>query len=194
MNKRQTYNLVTIIAGLFTAVIVLAGAVLMTAHAPSVFAQDTTTTTNGDAGGFVQCGNTAGNPCQIGHLFSAFVVIVNYLIAMAAFVAVVAIVFAGFMMVYSQGQEALKAAKGRLSGAIIGLVLVAAAFILINALFSGSLSIGVRDGASILSSPLQYIQNGSATSSQPSNNSNSNVNTNGNTGANTNTNTPKPRK
>ena len=119
--------------------------------------ENTSGTTNGDAGGFVPCGNTADNPCQIGHLFSAFVVIVNYLIAMAGFIAVIAIVYAGFMMVYSQGQEALKEAKGRLSGAVIGLVLVAAAFVLINAIFAGSLSIGVRNGGSILTSPLEYI-------------------------------------
>ncbi len=121
---------------------------------------NTTTTQNGDAGGFVPCGNEATNPCQIGHLFSAFVVIINYLIAMAGFIAVIAIVYAGFMMVYSQGQEQLKAAKGRISGAVIGLVLVAAAFIIINAIFAGSLSIGVKSGGNILSSPLDYIQNG----------------------------------
>ncbi|HEX3096029.1 MAG TPA: pilin [Patescibacteria group bacterium] len=119
--------------------------------------QPTDKPTNGDKGGFVPCGNTAGNPCQIGHLFSAFVVIVNYLIAMAGFVAVLAIVYAGFMMIYSQGQEQLKTAKGRFSGAVIGLVLVALAFVLVNALFTGSLSIGVKDGASILASPLDYI-------------------------------------
>lgn len=119
--------------------------------------QPTDKPTNGDKGGFVPCGNTADNPCQIGHLFSAFIVIINYLIVMAGFVAVLAIVFAGFMMIYSQGQEKLKEAKGRLSGAIIGLVLVAAAFILINALFAGSLSIGVKDGSKILSDPLEYI-------------------------------------
>ena len=121
---------------------------------------NTTTTQNGDAGGFVPCGNEATNPCQIGHLFSAFVVIINYLIAMAGFIAVIAIVYAGFMMVYSQGQEQLKEAKGRISGAVIGLVLVAAAVIIINAIFAGSLSIGVKSGGSILSSPLDYIQNG----------------------------------
>lgn len=159
---------------------------------PEVFAQTTTTTEKGDAGGFVPCGNTAGNPCEIGHLFSTFVVIVNYLIAMAGFFAVVAIVFAGFMMVYSQGQEQLKAAKGRLSGAVIGLVLVAAAFVLINALFAGSLSIGVREGPGILSSPLDYIRNtpSSSTEATPST---TNPNTNSTTKPNTNSNTAPPK-
>lgn len=112
---------------------------------------------NGDAGGFVKCGNTAGNPCKISDLFRVFIIIINYLIGMAGFVAVIAIVYAGFMMVYSQGQEQLKVAKGRLSGAIIGLVLVAGAFVLINSLFDGRLSIGVKNGCSVLADPVNYI-------------------------------------
>jgi hypothetical protein len=112
----------------------------------------------GEAGGFVICGNEATNPCTIGHLFAAFVVIINYLITMAGLVAVLALVFAGFNMIYSQGQEQLKAAKSRFSGAVIGLVLVFAAYVLINSLFTGSLSIGVCDGKSILTSPLEYIR------------------------------------
>ena len=109
-------------------------------------------------GGFVPCGNKADEPCTIHHLFKAFVVIVNYLITTAGFVAILAIVYAGFLMVISQGEDKLKEAKGRISGAIIGLVLVASAFVLINAIFAGSLSVGVRDGANILSNPLQYIR------------------------------------
>ncbi len=133
------------------------GTTTTTKPASTTSTQPTDQPTAGDNGGFVPCGNTADNPCQIGHLFSAFVVIINYLIAMAGFVAVAAIVYAGFMMVYSQGQDQLKEAKGRFTGAIIGLVLVAAAFVIVNSLFSGSLSIGVFDGANILANPLDYI-------------------------------------
>ncbi len=113
---------------------------------------------NDGTNGFVPCGNEADNPCTIHHLFKAFVVIVNYLITMAGFVAIAAIVYAGFLMVISQGQERLKEAKARLSGAIIGLVLVAAAFVLTNALFAGEFSVGVKNGEKILSSPLEYIR------------------------------------
>lgn len=120
---------------------------------------DTTKPTEGNKGGFVICGNNADQPCNIGHLFAAFIVIINYLIAMAGFVAVAAIVFAGFTMIYSQGQEGLKAAKGRFAGAIIGLVLVAGAYILINSLFTGRFSLGVCEGHSILTSPVDYINN-----------------------------------
>lgn len=122
------------------------------ADAPTVFAQ-----TEGSAGGFVPCGNTADNPCTIHHLVRGFIVIINYLITMAGFVAVAAIVYAGFLMVSSQGEGMLKEAKGRFSGAIIGLVLVALAFVLVNALLSGSFSLGICNGSKILTSPSEYI-------------------------------------
>ena len=138
---------------------IVASVVAMAFFQVSPALAQTPSTQSGQDGGFVICGNTADDPCQIGDLFAAFVIIINYLITMAGFVAVLAIVYAGFMMVYSQGQEQLKQAKGRLTGAIIGLVLVAAAFILINSIFSGTFSIGVCDGNSILTSPLDYIKN-----------------------------------
>lgn len=132
----------------------IAAAVLMLGAVPSAYAQ-----TNGNAGGFVPCGNSVSDPCTIGDLFRGFIVIVNYLIVMAGFVAVLAIVYAGFLMVWSRGDDGggLKEAKGRMSGAVIGLVLVAAAFILINALFAGSFSIGVCNGELILTDPEAYI-------------------------------------
>ncbi len=147
-----------ILASALTLVSVLG--VSIVSSAPQVFAQNTQPTdkpTNGEKGGFVPCGNTADNPCTVGHLFAAFVVIVNYLISMAGFVAVFFIVFAGLQMVSSQGQEKLAASKKRLTGAITGLVIVALAFVLANALFAGSLSVGVKDGPSILANPLDYI-------------------------------------
>lgn len=112
-----------------------------------------------DNGGFVPCGNTVNDPCNIGHLFRAFIAIINYLISMAGFVAVLFIIFSGVQMVYANGQESIiSAAKSRLSGAIIGLVLVAISFIAINTLVaSGSLSIGLRDGGKIFTDPRGYI-------------------------------------
>jgi len=114
----------------------------------------------GDNGGFVPCGNTPSDPCNISHLFRGFIVIVNYLVAMAGFVAVFAMVYSGFRMVMSQGDDGggLKDAKGRLAGAVIGLLIVMAAFVLINTLFTGSLSVGVCEGEKILSDPVEYIQ------------------------------------
>lgn len=163
----------SILARVIVGSIVASVAIIIFSQATDVLAQS-----GGDAGGFVECGNTADKPCQVGDLFKTFIVIINYLISMAGFVAVLAIVYAGFMMVYSQGQEQLKAAKGRFAGAVTGLVLVAAAFILINALFSGSFSVGVKQGASILANPLEYINGGSISSNTNISNTNTKTNTN----------------
>lgn len=154
----------SILARVIVGAIIASVAIIVFSQATDVLAQS-----DGDAGGFVECGNTADKPCQIGDLFKTFIVIINYLISMAGFVAVLAIVYAGFMMIYSQGQEQLKAAKGRFAGAVTGLVLVAAAFILINALFSGSFSVGIKQGARILISPLEYINDGSSSTTNTSN-------------------------
>ncbi len=129
------------------------GTLFLPVMAQPVYAQ----TQNGQDGGFVPCGNTANNPCNVSHLFKAFIVLINYLITMAGFVAVAAIVYAGLLMVSSQGEDRLVQAKKRLSGAIIGLVIVAIAFVLINALFAGSLQIGVQNGGQILTNPKAYI-------------------------------------
>lgn len=109
--------------------------------------------------GFVPCGDKADNPCTIKHLFAGMIAIINYLIATSGFFAVAMIVYAGFSMILARGDSAkLVKAKGRLSGAIIGIVLVSLAFVLINALFTGSFSLGVKDGALILTNPAEYIQ------------------------------------
>lgn len=152
-------NLLKIIFGAALAVTLVFSGTHMMSATPAFAQTNTTKPTNGDNGGFVLCGNTANEPCTIDHLFAAFIVIINYLIAMAGFVAVAAIVLAGFTMIYSQGQDDLKAAKGRFSGAIIGLVLVAAAYLIINSLISGRFSVGICDDQFILTSPLEYIKN-----------------------------------
>lgn len=154
VKSKMKSNIRQFILGIFSLAVISVTTILpMTAVLPMAYAQ-----TNGDAGGFVPCGNTASDPCNIGHLFKGFIVIINYLIMMAGFVAVLFIIISGFKMVWSQGDEGgLKTAKGNLSGAITGLVIVAAAYILINALLAGSLSIGVCNGGTILTDPKAYI-------------------------------------
>lgn len=109
--------------------------------------------------GFVICGNTVDNPCNVTHLFRAFIIIINYLITLAGLVAILFIVIAGVQMTASRGEEWLRQAKQRMTGAVIGLVLVALAFVLINSLLAGSLDLGLKQGAIILTDPAEYIQN-----------------------------------
>lgn len=161
---------------------ILAAVVMSLVVAPSlVFAQaqpvnssSSTEETVDESGksGFVICGNTVDTPCNVAHLFRAFIIIINYLITMAGFVAVLFIVIAGVQMTASQGQEGHKQAIQKLSGAIIGLVLVALAFVLVNSLVAGSLNLGIKQGALILSSPKEYINESENNSATPTTESN----------------------
>ncbi len=126
------------------------------------------------ASGFVICGNTVDTPCNITHLFRTLIIIINYLISMAGLIAVLFIIINGVRMVASQGtlpakesdQSELTKAKKGLTGAVIGLVLVAVAFVLVNSLLAGSLNIGIRNGALILSNPKEYINEGNTPQSE----------------------------
>ena len=170
-------KLFKLLQGFVLAIAVLSGTVLLPAvvHAqagsnpPASQPPATATSTQGGGtdldnndssgeSGLVPCGNSVDNPCTIAHLFRGFIVLTNYLISLAGIVAVISIVYAGFRMVTSQGNETDRgAAKKRLANAIIGMLLVFAAFLLVNALFSGSLNIGVKDGAKALTDPAGYI-------------------------------------
>ncbi len=123
----------------------------------TLLAQASQTTTRDPKNGFVICGNDVNNPCNVSHLFKITIMIINYMIGMAGFLAVAFIVYAGILMTTSQGQGQLTDAKQRLTGAVIGLAIVATAFVLVNAAFTGSLNLGVKNGALIFTDPKQYI-------------------------------------
>ena len=119
------------------------------------------------AAGLVNCGNaelkdgetTLSDACTVGHLFNTVVAITNFLIAFAGLVAVLMLVKGGLSMVVSAGNPtAYGAAKKTLFGAIMGMLLVFVAFVLVNTLLAGSLSIGIKNGASIFTNPSGYIQ------------------------------------
>ena len=119
------------------------------------------------AAGLVNCGNaelkdgetTLSDACTVGHLFNTVVAITNFLIAFAGLVAVLMIVKGGLSMVVSAGNPtAYGAAKKTLFGAIMGMLLVFVAFVLVNTLLAGDMSIGIKNGASIFTNPSGYIQ------------------------------------
>ncbi len=156
-----------LLLGVATVIILVGALIVSSTYSVQVLAQTKTPsdqmTQQPGGSGFVICGNQADNPCTIGHLFIAIVMIINYLISVAGLVALLFIVIAGVQMTMSRGEEWHTAAKKRLGGAVGGLVLVALAFVLVNSLFTGSLNLGIRDGALILTNPKAYIQKQSAT-------------------------------
>lgn len=158
-----------LLLGLAAVVVLVAGLVASSTYSMEVLAQtsnnnpplpSTTQEVIADQGqgGFVICGDRADEPCTIDHLFIALVMIINYLISVAGLVALLFIVIAGVQMTMSRGEEWYTAAKKRLIGAVIGLFLVGLAFVLVNSLFAGSLSLGLKNGGLILTNPKQYIE------------------------------------
>jgi hypothetical protein len=128
------------------------------------------------AAGLVDCGNaelkegetTLSDACTVGDLFKTVVVITNFLIAFAGLVATLMIVKGGLSMVVSAGNPTgYGSAKKTLTGAIFGLVLVFVAFVLVNTLLAGSLSLGIKNGTSIFTSPSGYIQGPSSGGDSP---------------------------
>ncbi|HMR55134.1 MAG TPA: pilin, partial [Candidatus Doudnabacteria bacterium] len=145
---------VPVLLGFFAGLILIGAFALSLTYSPEVLAQ--TTDTSGQSG-FVICGNKVNEPCRIDHLFLSLMIIINYLISVVGLVAILFIIIAGVQMTASRGQEMLTSAKKRFSGAIIGLVLVILAWVIVNSLFAGSLSVGIRDGGLILTNPRSYI-------------------------------------
>ncbi len=160
-----------LLLGIAAVVILIGGFVASSTYSLEVLAQAQPSSTlkppattqevrdNQGQGGFVICGDRVSEPCTIDHLFIVLVMIINYLISVAGLVALLFIVIAGVQMTMSRGEEWYTAAKKRLIGAIIGLALVGLAFVLVNSLIAGSLSLGLKNGGLILTNPRAYIEN-----------------------------------
>ncbi len=87
----------------------------------------------------VNCGGTPNhtNECQLKDLFLTIANVINLLFSIAWLVALLFILWAGWGMVNSGGnEEAITTAKATLSSAIVGFFLVIASFLLLNFMIS----------------------------------------------------------
>lgn len=83
--------------------------------------------------GFVSCEGTWNDPCDFCDLVSTARNILDFLITIAVIIAVIIIVFAGLRLTTSAGNVAAKdAAKGYMTNAIIGLILVLVSWLIID--------------------------------------------------------------
>ncbi len=91
----------------------------------------------------VPCGRsdqvgTVDEHCQLGHLFILIVRMINYLISLAAVVAIYFVLNAGFGMVLAMGNpEKIQTNKESIKNAVVGFAIVILAFIFINLLVNG---------------------------------------------------------
>lgn len=89
--------------------------------------------------GLVPCGpkNQQGNECTLQDLFGLFVGIYNFLLGMAGIVAFAFLIYGGIrMFLYSVDEEQLAAGKKTVIEALIGLAVVALAYVIVNTLLS----------------------------------------------------------
>jgi len=91
-----------------------------------VFAQE------GEKGGLIPCG-TEDDPCDACDFWQMLLNLYNLLLGLAGIVAVIFMVINGFQYVVAAGdEEMIGRAKEGLKNAIIGLLLIAASYVIIN--------------------------------------------------------------
>lgn len=86
--------------------------------------------------GFLPCNPLAGDPCMVQDLIILAVNIYNWLLGMAALVAVLTIIVAGLGMLthsfFEQPEQVLTSSKHGLTRGITGFVIIACAYLIIN--------------------------------------------------------------
>lgn len=152
---KPKFKFMPVALSLLVVIVLVVAFGLSASYAPEVLAQDTSV----NGGGFVPCGNKAGEPCNVSHLFRTVELIINYLISVVGLVALLVLVIAGVRMIISRGESQYTQAKKQLQYALLGLGLVLLAFVIVNTILAGSFNIGIRDGAKMLTNPSEYIRN-----------------------------------
>jgi hypothetical protein len=96
------------------------------------------------AAGLVPCGGEGEDPCTLCHFFLMFKNIVDFvLFTLVPVVAVLMLVIGGFMFFFAGGSpEALSRAKSIITSTVIGLLVIYAAWLIVNTFF---VIIGVAD-------------------------------------------------
>ena len=95
------------------------------------------------AASFIQCGNDQGgkagegDSCTIGELFATAARIIQYLFGAAGVIAVAGVIFGGFQMAMSAGNEGLvQSGTKTITNSLIGLIIVLLAVLIVQTLLS----------------------------------------------------------
>jgi hypothetical protein len=110
----------------------------------------------------VNCGNSdngsVADGCKFSDFFSSAVVLVNYLLEGAAVVAVGGVVYGGYLMVTSAGDEAKrKSGKTAVTNSMIGLAIILIAYLLVRSVFT---ILGFKGGGDPLDKPSDFLTPG----------------------------------
>ncbi len=96
------------------------------------------------AAGFIPCGGPDQEPCQACHMIDLTNNVISWLVLVLGTIAAIMIVFAGFKLVTSNGnQRAMEEAKEIMSNMVIGFVIVLAGWMLVDTVLKAVLKEGV---------------------------------------------------
>jgi hypothetical protein len=110
--------------------------------------------------GLVPCGGSTQAPCTVNDFLIGIARVTNFLISVAGIYAIYQIIFAGFNMVTSMGNdESIKQNKGQITNAVVGMVLVLLAYLFVGTVTNGILAQGDPCKKIDFANPLKYINN-----------------------------------
>jgi hypothetical protein len=111
------------------------------------------------AAGLVPCGNNNQSPCTVLDIFTLVAQVTNWLIAAAGVYAVFRIIYAGFWLTISIGnEESITKWKKGIQDAILGFVLVMVAYVFVNTAVNFVLVSGISGCQLQLQQPLTYLK------------------------------------
>jgi type IV secretory pathway VirB2 component (pilin) len=94
--------------------------------------------------GLVPCGGEGEPDCNLCHLLVLAQNVLNFAMEMAFLLVVVLIIYGGLRWVFSLGKEEnIRAGQKLITNAIIGLIIILAAWLIVNAIFALIVKIGV---------------------------------------------------
>lgn len=110
------------------------------------------------ARGLVPCGNEGESPCTIVDIFTLIARVTNWLLMVAGIYAVYQLIFAGFNLIISIGnEEKIASNRKMINNAVAGFVFTMLAFLLINT----AVNLILRSKCVIdLKNPLNYLTEG----------------------------------
>lgn len=103
----------------------------------SVLAQDS---------GLVPCGNETEYDCDLDDAIKLANNVISFLIKMLGVIAVIGLVYAGFKLVTSAGDEgAWREAKSLFTNIVIGIIIILAAFLIVDTILKGLTGKGLEE-------------------------------------------------
>lgn len=90
------------------------------------------------AAGLIPCGGPGEEMCKTEHVTELASTLISFLISMLGIIAVIALVIVGFQMVISAGNEtAWTKAKNTFSNIVIGIIIILAAWLIVDLVLTG---------------------------------------------------------